>query len=150
MQIKGLEFTTPALPYKAGHVLIDREAAALNQTFLENIRNNNAKAIQEEIEKAAAEGRPPDMKGMQKTLDESAANYKFGEGRQTDPIETQARVLAKTVVLKNLRAAGIKVKDMPKKDLLAKIEKVLNDFPEVRKLARKQIDDAQKLRSTII
>lgn len=149
MQIKGIEFTTPALPYKAGHILKENEAAALNQTWLENIRNNQASTVQEEIDKAKAEGRQPNTKALQKSIDEYAASYVFGSGRQSDPVETRAMQLARDAVRKHLTKQNKKVKDLPEGELESMAKRLLDTNPKIREIARKHVEDAKKLRESV-
>jgi outer membrane receptor for Fe3+-dicitrate len=95
--IAGSRFSVP-LRYAAGHVLNDGEANALNQTMLENIRNNNAaKAKAGELTQAM--------------VDDYAANYQFGERQgfaAINPVEAMALTIArKKVKGKGLSAAEI-------------------------------------------
>lgn len=82
--VAGREFTAP-VPYSAGHVLTDNEAAALNQTFHENLRNNFAKK--------AKDG------GTQADFDEYASTYSFGARRAGGPRSVGDPVLAEAIRL---------------------------------------------------
>ena len=62
--IGGEQFTV-ALPYVAGHVINEGEANALNQTLVENCRNNLS-------------GKAKDSKLTQADVDAYLANYQFG------------------------------------------------------------------------
>lgn len=130
IKIQGFEFQVPA-PYAAGHVLTDNEASALNQTYAENVRNNNAgkiKAAQEAAEKmtppgefdidsingikgtAATEG---NTKTLRQLIDEAAATYVFGarvarSSEPVDPVEREAHRIAVDVVNTALRDKNIK------------------------------------------
>ena len=63
--IAELQFTVP-LRYAEGHVLTAGEANALNQTYLENCRNNLS-------------GRAKDGTLTQEIVDQYAASYVFGQ-----------------------------------------------------------------------
>jgi hypothetical protein len=93
--------------YAEGHVLTAGEAAALNQTFWEAIRNN--------LSRKAKEG-----KLGQTDVDTYAAGFAFGQrtgGFASDPIETMALTIARRKVkAKGLKAAQI---TPAAKDLLA-------------------------------
>src|SRR5262249_40466719 len=70
--------------YSAGHVLTEGEAAALNQTFYEAVRNNNATKV--------AEG-----KIDQDGITAYAESFQFGQRGAvvTDPVESMAMVIAR-------------------------------------------------------
>ena len=89
--------------YDAGHVLLENEAGALNQTFFENIRNNMAKAVQEAKETGAF-----DQDVMQDQITQYANDYEFGArrgpGASKDPVMAEALKLAKKAISKALAA----------------------------------------------
>jgi hypothetical protein len=90
MKIMGLQFEVRA-PYSAGHLCTAGEARALNQTRLENIRNNlAAKAKQGAL--------------TQEYGDTYIASYEFGErtggSRTHDPIEAEALEIARQLARK--------------------------------------------------
>jgi hypothetical protein len=88
--IKGLRFKVSS-PYSAGHVCTEGEARALNQTRLENLRNNLALKAK-------------DGALTQADVDAYAASYVFGERtgglRTHDPIEAEALEIARRLVRK--------------------------------------------------
>jgi hypothetical protein len=106
--IQGAQYVIPA-PYAAGHVLTEVEAAVLNQTFAENVRNNMAARM-----KAAAEKNEP-IPG-EAEVREYAKSYSFGirqpRGESADPVETEFRRMARQVVLDALRAKNKSLKDV--------------------------------------
>jgi hypothetical protein len=89
--------------YEAGHVLLENEAGALNQTFFENIRNNMAKAVQEAKDAGAF-----DQDIMQDRITAYADEYEFGArrgpGAPKDPVMAEALKLAKKAISKALVA----------------------------------------------
>lgn len=106
--IQQKTFSAPA-PYHAGHVLLANEAAVLNQTLAENLRNNFAA----QMKKAGEEGREL----TQHDFDAYAAKYAFGvRATRTvtrDPVGAEERKLAAAAVRKALKKKNINVKDVP-------------------------------------
>lgn len=99
--------------YKEGHVLKANEAAALNQTFHENLRNNFAKKVVEGQEAGV------DKATLQQQLDDYAADYEFGVrtggggGFRGDPVMTRAMEIARGVVRKAVKDKGLNEDDWP-------------------------------------
>lgn len=85
--------------YSEGHVLTENEAAALNQTFFENIRNNMAKGVAE-----SKETNKFDYDVFQDKITAYANEYEFGARRvgaaPRDPVLAEAFKLAKVAVSK--------------------------------------------------
>lgn len=108
--IQGRTFIAPA-PYVEGHVINAHEAAALNQTLAENLRNNFAARMK----RAADEEREL----TQSDFDEYAATYSFGVRQPRgpsplrDPVRTEERKLAAAAIKRAILAKGIKLKDVP-------------------------------------
>lgn len=121
-------------PYGAGsHSLTDGEAHTLNQTIVENIRNN----LREDAKKLKEEGAPVDK--FQALVDETYDRYEFGLRtggiRITDPVESAARELAKNIARRALRKQGVKVSDLTAADINAHAERLLEDpvvGPQIR------------------
>lgn len=126
--ISGATFELPA-PYSEGHQLNAAEASVLNQTFLENVRNNAAskiKAAQEKAKEAGTEfsldtpigGEGEDKdKTLRQTIADYAANYKFGvrvsrTSEPADPVQREARSIAREAINAALKAQGVKRKDV--------------------------------------
>ena len=96
--IAGTRFTVP-VRYAEGHVLTAGEANALNQTYLENCRNNLS-------------GRAKDGTLTQEIVDQYAASYVFGQRTggfaSGDPVESMALTIArKRVKSRGMSAAEI-------------------------------------------
>lgn len=85
--------------YSEGHSLTENEAAALNQTYFENIRNNMARGVADAKEAGAF-----DYDEFQKKITSYANEYEFGArrgpGAPRDPILSEAFKLAKDAVTK--------------------------------------------------
>jgi hypothetical protein len=119
-----------AAPYEEGHTLNAAEASVLNQTYLENIRNNVAgkiKAAKEAAEKAGTAfsldtpigGEGEDAgKTLRQVCNDYAKTYEFGfratrNAEPVDPVQREARAIAREALLAKLRANGVKRKDVP-------------------------------------
>ena len=87
--------------YAEGHTLNENEAAALNQTFFENVRNNMAKHVSESKEAGAF-----DLDVFQDKITQYANEYEFGArrgpGAPKDPVMAEALKLAKKAISKAL------------------------------------------------
>lgn len=130
LTIAGRSFTVEPR-YAAGHVLNDNEAATLNQTFYENLRNNFAPKAKEGADQAA--------------FDEYASQYAFGVrtggGGSRDPIEVEAMELARDAVRKGILASGKKISDYKAAAISEAAAKYLEKKPELRELARKRVEE---------
>ena len=146
--IQGVQVQV-AQPYAEGHTVTAAEAKALNQVRAENIRNNCAKqiaAIKGDAEELTAE----QLSEISTLVSEYDAGYEFtlasvgGGGRTTDPIEKEAKSIARQLVADALRKQGRKVKDVDAEQLAAKVAEVA-EMPEVQKLAKERVKNKQKL-----
>lgn len=146
MTIQG-EIFTVAQPFTEGHPCAKNEAAALNQSLVENIRNNCAKAV-----KAAKTDGTFDQTKMQAFIDSYVEEYEFGVrgGRApTDPVERAALDIAKAIVKNALREHSIKVADIDASEITRLAEEVVADNPDIRKTAAKQVADRAKLGASV-
>lgn len=119
LTIEGVKLSAVA-PYAAGHAVTENEAAVLNQTLRENLRNNLAGKISAMIEEAKKNGGTIDLAAAQAELDKYTASYEFGVRkagsgveRTLDPIEKEARSIARSKVTELVKKKGHKVKDIP-------------------------------------
>lgn len=142
--IQGLNFEV-STPYEAGHVITDAEAKALNQTRLENIRNNMARFVKaEQAQTDEAELDPEAIERLQAKLIDYDTNYVFnlasvGGGRKlTDPVDAEAAKIARAEITRQLRAAGRLVKEIAP-DVLANAIAQYAATPEVQKLAKENV-----------
>lgn len=124
--ISGTQFDIPA-PYSEGHTLNAAEASVLNQTFLENIRNNAAgriKAAKEKMGESFSVDTPVGGEGedasktLRQLISDYANTYQFGvrttrTAEPVDPVEREARVIAREVLAKALKEKGVKKADLP-------------------------------------
>lgn len=121
--VQGLSAEVSA-PYVTGHTVTEAEAAALNQVRAENIRNNTAKFVKAAIKEADVEGAenlPEDV--VMKLLEDITkydAEYEFnmasvGGGRaSSDPVEVEAKKIARQMINAQLKADGRTVKSVDK------------------------------------
>jgi len=140
-------------PYVAGHVLTEAEAKHLNQTRLENVRNNVAKAVKEATESQD----PAKIAEARSLVAEYDAKYEFtlagaGAPRVTlDPVQKEARKLAVDFVKAKLSEQGRTIKQVPqgltedewKEKLEANYEKVMAQ-EAIQKQARKIVAERKK------
>ena len=142
--IQGESFAV-SLPYSEGHTLTAVEAKVLNQTRCENIRNNQAKGIKE----AQAAG-TYDHKATTKLVNQYDADYTFampGAGtarRSMDPIEKEARAIARQMLVGKLKEANRKLKDLDKAKVAEVIEK-WSALDAVLKAAKKVVAERTAL-----
>lgn len=121
--------------YAAGHVLNENEAAALNQVFRENIRNNLA-------------GRNGEL--TQELVDKYAAEYQFGvrtttsRRRTADPVEKTALSMAKAKIVEAIRAnPRLNLTDFSAARLKELSVKFLEKHPELYDVAREAVSQAR-------
>lgn len=149
--IQSVKFTAP-IPYAAGHVLTEPEARALNQVFHENLRNNFAKTVKASNE--GAEGSIP-VADLPAAFAAYAGEYSFampgqggGTSRVMDPVEREARALAKELIKAHLQKQGKSItapkdaSDEQKAEYKAKIDAKIEEIAtkdEVLAQAKKNV-----------
>lgn len=150
MVIQGHQFTV-ADKYAAGHTLTEIEASVLNQTRRENLRNNFAKQVKE-AENDAGELTKKQHADLQTKLDEYASEYEFNlaGGRAGDPIEREARVLARAAITAQLKKAGKSVKDVDKDALTAKVNEIASTNEQILAMAKKNVEQRKAAESVTI
>lgn len=141
----GGQTVTVIQPFAEGQPLTAATAAMLNQTLAENFSNNTRKAINDL-------GENPDPAAVQALVDEYMAKYQpgvrsTGEGtpRVVDPIEREARKLAKAKAEAHVISKGQKPKDVDMKALTeAVFEKYRDQFMAGGKKVVAQLEAAKK------
>lgn len=122
--VQGIKLNIPA-PFAAGHTCTEGEASSLNQTLVENVRNNLAADIGESIKKGES------LDVQQKMVDEYVGEYEFGVRRgglrETDPVEAAAREIALEFAKRAVRKSGKSLKDYGMDQLRTDAEAALND-----------------------
>lgn len=165
LTIQGLEFETGEAPYKDGDVINANEAAALNQTWAENLRNNFAGQVKAAREAAAetngffseVEGKKVfeldkvtddmlDIEALNTKFAEYVDSYEFGARRAggtrapADPVEREAIRIATAKVKELLRAKEIKISEVPKEQLDGLVAQALEKLPAIREQARQTVE----------
>lgn len=136
-------------PYAEGHTVTAAEAKALNQVRAENLRNNLAAKVKE-IKGDAEELSQEQLSQIAATVAEYDKAYEFsmasagGGSRTTDPLEAEAKAIARQLVSNAVRKSGIKLKDYPKDKFDAKVAEVM-ELPEVQSAAKERLKKKAKL-----
>jgi len=100
--------------YAAGHALTEKEAAALNTLRTELISHRVRAAVFGELHKGDTAS-PEQTEAAQAKANEIANTFEFGAGRVAgeprvvDPVEKEARDIAKRQVMAKVAQAGLKV-----------------------------------------
>lgn len=155
IKVEGLIFSAPA-PYKAGHVLEENEAATLNQTYSENLRNNFAKAVKKYKEEAEKNGAAALADGaeapadLQNEFNEYASDYKFGVrtggGGDTslprDPVLREAHLIARELIRAKAKEKGLKV---DAEQVAALVPGVLEKRPTIMDEARRRVESKSQI-----
>ena len=130
-------------PYEEGHTLTAVEAKVLNQVRAENIGNNVRKRVQELLEQgnAAAAETLVAEKDSEYVFTEAAA---AGSTRTMDPVEKEARKIAREAIKANLAERGKKLSDYDKETLDAAIAKAAEN-EQVLAAAKKAVDQRKKV-----
>lgn len=148
--IDGETFEITA-PYAEGHTINAAEAKVLNQTRSENIGNN----VRARIKELKAANKIDEARELVAKID---SEYVFtlsnvGEGRKSlDPIEREARNIAKDIIKAHLAKTGRKItvapdgetKDSWADKIEAQIEQ-LTTRADVVKLAKENVGKRQKV-----
>lgn len=145
-------------PYQAGHVINEIEARVLNQCRSENIGNNVRNKIKELKEQAEAEGWGEKKlhNALQKLVEEADQNYVFtaAAARRTtkmDPVEREARKIAKALIRNALAEEGRKITDVPEgmteeewKDKIEDQISKLIEMPDIIAAAQREVEEKQR------
>lgn len=147
----GVSFEISA-PYTSGQVMGEGEAHSLNQTRVENIRNNFAPTVKEITDKAKSEEREvteEEVATLQSALAEYEKTYVF-QGKRTmrapvDPVKRKARGLARDIIANALRSRNIKIADLAEGKLDDLIGQYLEGHPELTVEAKRQVEEAKAI-----
>lgn len=138
-----------ALPYEEGHVLTANEASSLNQTWVENLRNNYAGKVKEVLEKLGGAENLTDegLEELQKDFDSYQDGYEFGVrggGREAmDPVFSQALKLAEGKVKEALKNKGHKLADVGREKIRELAEQAVDSNPAFMESARTIVEQTQ-------
>lgn len=154
--------------YKEGDTLKENEAAALNQTLRENVRNNCASHVREAKENVARangwfkeDDETPDvtnvtvdhldMESIQAFIDKYASEYEFGArtgggGRTADPVIREARTIAMDLVKNAIRDKGANISSYETKELNKLRDQVLEKHnDQIMARAKERVAAAQSI-----
>ena len=141
---QGLVLSAP-LPYDEGHELTKNEAGVMNQTYVENLRNNFAGKIQKACKDNKVEissDLPDEIKAsLQKAFDDYGDGYEFGVRGVTsvDPIRSQAIQLAIGKVKEALKKKGMKLAEIGAEKIKEMAEAAVDSKPKFMERAEKII-----------
>ena len=147
--INGLQFEISE-PYAEGHVVSAIEARVLNQTRSENIGNNARAKIKEMQEGDATDQDIVDyVTGIDQNYVFTAAGV--SASRKLDPVEREARKLARELIKTHLATSGRKLSTVPEgmteeewdDKLAAEIDRISQD-EQIVKAATKNVAAKQK------
>lgn len=135
--IQGKVFQCPA-PFAEGHPCTANEAGVLNQILRENVRNNNATAVQKALDAGT------DLLEVQATLDEYVKIYAFGQrrgggGRSLSPVERESMNIARELVKSAIKAKGIKLADVPGSKVTELAQTAIKDNPSIVEQAEQRV-----------
>lgn len=129
--------------YEDGDTINANEAAALNQTLFENLRNNFASKVKEGIAAGL------DHAVLQQQLDTYEEAYSFGVrsggGGRRDPVRTEAIAIALDMVKNKLRETGRKLADYSAKQLTDLAKQVVDSgkYPQIMEQAKDRVEQAK-------
>jgi hypothetical protein len=125
-------------PYSAGHVLTEGEASQLNQVLKENMSNNLRERIKLGVVSGEGENQtavPHTDETAQTVVDKFFEDYEMGvrrgggaEARVTDPVEREAKALAKAKVVAHIKSQGFKPSDVDVAGLTLKVFEANRDM----------------------
>lgn len=147
MSILGVVVTVPQ-PYATGHQITEAEAAALNQTFAENISNNRRKLVKEMQEEGKDEAEIAAM------VEEYASTYEFtlaSVGTSTtrmDPLTREAYAIARDYLNAMIKENGMTVKaykEAKGEDTYSEKLAAIAANDQIIALARKRLDERKQI-----
>lgn len=137
-------------PHVEGDTITGAEAAALNQTRIENIKNNVAEAVAEANKKAREmQGLAEDVTVVLSVEDHAALqdaitgydmDYTFGMarvgGRIGDPVQAEARDMAWELCREALKKKGVKLVDITAEQKNKFISDAMAKYPQILEKAK--------------
>lgn len=152
--IQNLEFSA-SLPYAAGHVLNAAEAATLNQTRIENLRNNFASTIKAKIAEIGKETPPreelseEEKSELQAQFAEYEASYEFQGKRSTrtpvDPVKREATKMAREAITAALKEKNLTPSQLVEGKMDELIGQYLEKNPQVTEEAKRRVETVKSL-----
>lgn len=151
IKVGGVNLKAP-MPFAAGDTIDENEANALNQTYLENLGNNFRTKVAKAKEEQKIEGDLSDEqaasigRALQADFDKLVADYKLNVRRGgsvvVDPVEREARDIAKGRITDHLKKQGVKLNTVTAEWMNAQIDKVLASpkGEAIREAARRRVE----------
>ena len=142
-----------AQPFEEGHVLTAIEAAKLNQTFADAIRTSLMAKLTRLKEVAKNEDKEVDVAAATADFQSYANEYEFSErGTRAvvDPVEVEARKIAKDQVLTAIRDKGGKVRDYSAEQIDTYVTKVLENRPQIREEAERRVNSTRQIAGDLL
>lgn len=153
--VSGHTFSVP-VPYAEGHTINAAEAHTLNQTRVENVRNNLnarfAKAVKEHGENIPAEHLEPLLAEGQAYAHEYTFNgaSRLGPRASLNPVEAAAHKIAKDLIAAHLRQKKTAIKDLPEGKLEELVKYLLEKRPDITEEAQRRVDAAKSLGTQLL
>lgn len=148
--IAKLQIEAPT-PYIAGHVLTEGEAQALNQVFIENVRNSMA-AQMTKVEESLAVGTTFDREAWRPKIEEYFTNYEFGSRNSAtparavaDPVEREALSMARSTVVTAIKGKGYALKAVGEEQIMKLAKELLDAQPGFREQARRVVESRKAI-----
>lgn len=157
--VQGLSFEA-SIPYGAGPVeLTAGEASALNQTRVENLRNNFASTVKKAKEEFAKANNMAeedvtaehlDAAALQREFDQYDREYEFGIRRVgggdagRTPVEREARKIAREKVIEALKSKNIKVNSVSAEKMEELVSGLAGKEPIIKE-AQRRVNNLTKI-----
>lgn len=144
--IQGTELSLE-VPYAEGHVLTAAEASQLNQVFCENIGNNFRSKVKEMLEGGST------VDDIQAAFDAYVESYEFGSRRAStgtkrsaDPVEKEARALAKRALTEFFKKKDIDYSSLSVDEKEQALRTYMEKHGEkVREIAARRVADQKAM-----
>ena len=144
--IQGTELSIE-VPYAEGHVLSAAEASQLNQVYAENVGNNFRAKVKEMLEGGSS------VDDIQAALDAYTESYEFGTRRASsgtkrtvDPIEKEARALAKRALTEFFKKKDIDYSSLSVDEKEQSLRTYMEKHGEkVREIAARRVADQKAM-----
>lgn len=145
--IQGLVFSVPQ-PFTEGHTCTANEAAVLNQTLAENVRNNMASKVDKAKENGSTDN-------IQAEIDEYVTGYEFGVRKggsigPKDPVEREALAIAESKVKEALKAKGYSLKDVGTERIRELAKETIGKYPEITEQARQIVETRKSVGEEVL
>lgn len=152
--IQNIGFSAEAI-YAPGHQLNEAEANVLNQTRVENLRNNFAGVIKGKLAELAKETPPrselteEEIENLRSQFAEYESSYEFQGRRATrvpvDPVKREATKMAREAIIAALKKKGLTPGELVEGKMEELISGYLGAHPEVTDEAKRRVEAVKSL-----